>query len=338
MKVTTITDVAKYAGVSVATVSRVVNNNYPVSKETTKKVLEAIEKLHYVQNVQARELNMQRSTTVGVVVPSLFNMFFAEVFAGIEEYTNHYNYSLLITCAKDNPLKEKQCMQELLSRNVCGIINISPNTYAVEASFYDHIAARVPLVFINSYVKRPRISYVSNDEGAGARTALDHLLQLGHKHILFIRGSSSDSYEIKEEVYRKLLKEHGIKPHILDIGAGNVEKTVDRTLIKVVTLLKSDKNITAIFACNDLMAVGAINACRRLSIKVPEDMSVIGFDNISLSRFVEPKLTTMDQNMTLLGQSATALLIEKIESENKLSDEIVLENTLVDRDTTAKRK
>ncbi|MDQ0203132.1 LacI family DNA-binding transcriptional regulator [Pectinatus haikarae] len=335
MKSTTIIDVAKHAGVSVATVSRVVNGNYPVKEETKKRVLDAIKELHYVQNIQARELNTRQSTTIGVVVPSLFNMFFAEVFDGIEEYIKHYNYSMLITCAKDNPLKEKQCMQELLSRNVCGIINISPNTYAVEASFYDQISARVPTVFINSYVKRPGISYVSNDEASGTKLALEHLIGLGHRHILFIRGMSSDSYEIKEEIYRKMMTEYKVKPYVLNIGEGNVEKTVDNTLAKVMMAIKSGRKITAIFACNDLMATGAINGCYRLGIKVPEDISIIGFDNISISRFIEPKLTTIDQNMSLLGQSATALLMEKIESNNTVSDEIILENTLIKRNTTA---
>ncbi|WP_196593041.1 LacI family DNA-binding transcriptional regulator [Pectinatus sottacetonis] len=335
MKTTTIIDVAKKAGVSVATVSRVVNGNYPVKEETKKRVIKAIEELHYVQNIQARELNTRQSTTIGVVVPSLFNMFFAEVFDGIEEYIKHYNYSMLITCAKDNAVKEKQCMQELLSRNVCGIINISPNTYAVEAPFYDQIAQRVPLVFINSYVKRPGISYVSNNEGAGTKLALEHLLQLGHREILFVRGMSSDSYEIKEEIYRKMMAQYNIRPYILNIGEGNVEKTVDNAMEKVMMAIKSGRKITAIFACNDLMAVGAVNGCHRLQVKVPEDISVMGFDNIAISRFVEPKLTTIDQNMSLLGQSATALLLEKIEADNKSSDEIILENTLIKRDTTA---
>ncbi|WP_196596161.1 LacI family DNA-binding transcriptional regulator [Pectinatus frisingensis] len=338
MKSTTIIDVAKQAGVSVATVSRVVNGNYPVKEETKKKVMDAVKELNYVQNIQARELNTRQSTTIGVVVPSLFNMFFAEVFDGIEEYVKHYNYSMLITCAKDSAIKEKQCMQELLSRNVCGIINISPNTYAVEISFYDQIAKRVPMVFINSYIKRPEISYVSNNEAAGAEMAMEHLLKLGHRQILFIRGVSSDSYEIKEEIYRKMMTGHGLKPIVLNIGEGNIEKTVDNTLSKVMMAIKSGVKITAIFACNDLMAVGAINGCHRLGLKVPADISVIGFDNIALSRFIEPKLTTIDQNMALLGQSATALLIEKIESHNTTSDEIILENTLIERNTTASVK
>lgn len=335
MKSTTIIDVAKQAGVSVATVSRVVNGNYPVKEETKKKVNDAIKKLHYVQNIQARELNTRQSTTIGVVVPSLFNMFFAEVFDGIEEYIKHYNYSMLITCSKDSALKEKKCMQELVSRNVCGIINVSPNTYAAEASFYDQLAVRVPMVFINSYVRRPGISYVSNDEASGTKMALEHLLKLGHKSILFIRGMSSDSYEIKEEIYRKTMSQNNIKPYVLNIGEGNVEKAVDNTMAKVMMAIKSGRKTTAIFACNDLMAVGAINGCHRLGIKVPKDISVIGFDNISMSRFIEPKLTTIDQNMSLLGQSATALLMEKIESNNTTSDEIILENTLIERNTTA---
>ena len=127
----TIVDVAKEAGVSVATVSRVVNGNYPVKPETKVAVSAAIEKLHYVPNVQARELNQRRSTTIGVVVPSLYNMFFAEVIDGIEATVRKDKYSLLLNCAQNDPEQEQACIRALVARNVAGLIVISPNTQAI---------------------------------------------------------------------------------------------------------------------------------------------------------------------------------------------------------------
>ena len=280
MKSTTIIDVAKKAQVSVATVSRVVNGNYPVKDSTRRKVLEAIRDLKYIPNIQARELNTQRSSIIGIIVPSLFNTFFAEVVNGIESFTASSGYSLLLTYTKDNPISEKRCMNELLMRNVSGIINISPNTEKVASDFFDQIAERMPMVFINSYVKRPAISYVNNDEQIGTKIALEYLISLGHKNICFIRGDRSDSYEFKQNAYEEIMKKmHNFREdYILNIGAGNSIETVELTAEKVVETLQEKKEITAIFSCNDLMGIGAVNGCHRLGIKVPQDMSVMGFD------------------------------------------------------------
>lgn len=337
MKSTTIIDVAKKAQVSVATVSRVVNGNYPVKETTKKRVLEAIEELKYVPNIQARELNTQHSSIIGIIVPSLFNTFFAEVVSGIESFATSNGYSLLLTYTKDDPVYEKKCMNELLMRNVSGIINISPNTECVDCDFFDQIAMRIPMVFINSYIKRPAISYVYNDERIGTKIALEHLVSLGHRNICFVRGERSDSYEIKQDVYIDFMQKIGCfnPDNILTVSAGNSIDTVELTATKVMDMLRTRDDITAIFSCNDLMGVGAVNACRRLKRKVPNDISVMGFDNVSISHFMEPKLTTVDQNMMTLGWTAASLLMEKIANDNKTSRQVVLQNTLVLRDTTA---
>lgn len=337
MKATTIVDVAKKAQVSVATVSRVVNGNYPVKDSTRRKVLSAIDELKYVPNIQARELNTRRSSIIGVIVPSLFNTFFAEVINGIESFATMSGYSLILTYTKDDPFCEKKCMNELLMRNVSGIINVSPNTEQVESDFFDQLAERVPLVFINAYIKRPSISYVYNDERIGAKIALEYLISLGHRNILFVRGQRSDSYEFKQDIYTSLMKKAGLfnPDNILTISGGNSLDTVELTVNKILDVLPQRQDVTAVMCCNDLMGIGTVNACRRLGINVPGDISVMGFDNVSLSHFIEPKLTTMDQNMMTLGWTAASLLMEKIASDNRTSRQVVLQNTLVLRDTTA---
>ncbi|MBQ7499000.1 MAG: LacI family DNA-binding transcriptional regulator [Selenomonas sp.] len=333
----TIVDVAKEAGVSVATVSRVVNGNYPVKPETKVAVSAAIEKLHYVPNVQARELNQRRSTTIGVVVPSLYNMFFAEVIDGIEATVRKDKYSLLLNCAQDDPEQEQACIRALVARNVAGLIVISPNTSNMQEDFYQRLAERTPLVFINGYHQIEGASYVSNDEAGGMRTALTSLRKLGHERILLVRGSHSDSYEVKEKVYRNFMEEQGCLDEnlILDIGAGNSVDTVDNTADYLLARLPEVRP-TAVCCCNDLMAVGALNACKALELSVPEDISIMGFDNISLSRYVAPKLTTMDQNMFQLGESAAALVVEKIRYGR--SKKIVLGNMLIQRESVAEAK
>ena len=333
----TIVDVAKEAGVSVATVSRVVNGNYPVKPETKVAVSAAIEKLHYVPNVQARELNQRRSTTIGVVVPSLYNMFFAEVIDGIEEAVRKDKYSLLLNCAQNDPEQEQACIRALVARNVAGLIVISPNTRNMQEDFYRRLAERTPLVFINGYHEVEGASYVSNDEAGGMRTALTSLKKLGHEKILLVRGSHSDSYEVKERVYRNFMAEQGCldEKMILDIGEGNSVDTVDNTADYLLVRIPEVKP-TAICCCNDLMAVGALNACKLLDLDVPKDVSVMGFDNVSLSRYVVPKLTTMDQNMFQLGENAASLVVEKIRYGR--SKKIVLGNVLIERESVAEAK
>lgn len=333
MKIT-IVEVAKKANVSVATVSRVMNGNYPVKTETRERVLQVIEELNYIPNMQARELTQQKSATIGVVVPSINNMFFPEVINGIESNLKTNSLSLLLACTNNSANEEKECINNLISRNVSGIIVIGPNTDNIKSRFYDNIASQLPIVFVNSSSVTSNISCVSNDEDMGARISLNYLLEKNHKDILFIRGKDSYSYDVKEKVYREIMSDLNCfnENNIINIGNGNSSETVENTVDIFLDILNST-SATAVFACNDLMAVGVLNACKKLNLDVPNDLSIIGYDNISLSKFVEPKLTTMDQNMFLLGTNAAILLMEKIDCNNEYSKRIILNNSLVERDT-----
>lgn len=333
MKIT-ILEVAKKANVSVATVSRVMNGNYPVKAETRENVLKAIDELNYIPNMQARELTQQKSATIGVVVPSINNMFFPEVVNGIESHLKNKSLSIVLTCTNNDANEEKKCINNLISRNVSGIIIIGPNTNNIRSKFYGNISSKIPIVFVNGHYVDSNISCVSNDEIMGAKIALDYLLDNNHKNILFVRGKDSYSCDLKEQAYEEFMKNiNNFDPNnIIDIGNGNSSDTVDNTLNLFLELLKNS-SATAVFACNDLMAVGVLNACKKLNLNVPKDFSIIGYDNILLSKFVEPKLTTMDQNMFLLGTNAAMLLIQKIDCDNKYSKRIILNNCLVKRDT-----
>ena len=333
MKIT-IVDVAKKANVSVATVSRVMNGNYPVKAETKKRVLEVVNELNYIPNMQARELTQQKSATIGVVVPSINNMFFPEVIKGIESNLKLNSLSLVLACSNNDKEDEKLCVNNLLSRNVSGIIVIDPNTENINSKFFHNISTQTPLVFVNGHSVSANISSVINDQAMGAGMALNYLLENNHKDILFVRGKDSYSYNVKEEVYKEIMTDLNIfKPqNIINIGDGNSNETVDNTVNMFLNILTTS-SATAVFACNDLMAVGVLNACKKLNLNVPNNLSIIGFDNIALSKFVEPKLTTIDQNMFLLGTNAATLLLEKIESDNSSSKRIILINSLIERDT-----
>lgn len=331
MKIT-IQDVAEKANVSVATVSRVMNGNYPVKAETRETVLKVIKELNYIPNMQARELTKQKSTTIGVVVPSINNMFFTELVYGIENELKTNSLSIILACTNGDSDEEQKCVNNLISRNVSGIIVAGPGTENIKAKFYDNISHKIPLVFINSEYMDSNISYVSNDEASGAKIALNYLLDNNHKDILFVRGKDSYSYDIKEKIYKEIMAKNFDSSKIINIGNGNTSDTVDNTMNIFLDIL-NNRSSTAVFACNDLMAVGVLNACKKLGIKVPNEISIIGYDNIPLSKFVEPKLTTMDQNMFLLGANAAQLLVEKINCDNKFSKRIILNNSLVERET-----
>ncbi|GEQ21478.1 MULTISPECIES: LacI family DNA-binding transcriptional regulator [Clostridium] len=331
MKIT-IQDVAEKANVSVATVSRVMNGNYPVKAETRETVLKVIKELNYIPNMQARELTKQKSTTIGVVVPSINNMFFTELVYGIENELKTNSLSIILACTNGDSDEEQKCVNNLISRNVSGIIVAGPGTENIKAKFYDNISHKIPLVFINSEYMDSNISYVSNDEASGAKIALNYLLDNNHKDILFVRGKDSYSYDIKEKIYKEIMAKNFDSSKIINIGNGNTSDTVDNTMNIFLDIL-NNRSSTAVFACNDLMAVGVLNACKKLGIKVPNEISIIGYDNIPLSKFVEPKLTTMDQNMFFLGANAAQLLVEKINCDNKFSKRIILNNSLVERET-----
>ena len=331
MKIT-IQDVAEKANVSVATVSRVMNGNYPVKAETRETVLKVIKELNYIPNMQARELTKQKSTTIGVVVPSINNMFFTELVYGIENELKTNSLSIILACTNGDSDEEQKCVNNLISRNVSGIIVAGPGTENIKAKFYDNISHKIPLVFINSEYMDSNISYVSNDEASGAKIALNYLLDNNHKDILFARGKDSYSYDIKEKIYKEIMAKNFDSSKIINIGNGNTSDTVDNTMNIFLDIL-NNRSSTAVFACNDLMAVGVLNACKKLGIKVPNEISIIGYDNIPLSKFVEPKLTTMDQNMFFLGANAAQLLVEKIDCDNKFSKRIILNNSLVERET-----
>lgn len=338
MKVT-IVDVAKTAGVSVATVSRVVNGNYPVSEKTRLKVLSAIEDLKFVPNIQVKDVKEKYTTIIGVVVPSVENMYFPMLITGIEKYLKKRNYSMLLTCSKNSKEKEEECVNDLMSRNVAGIIVADPDTKNVESSFYDVIAKMIPLVFVNGNVKKTQFMHVSSDEETGAYIALQYLVNYHHKNIAFCRGEKSYSYDVKEDVFKQYMKEMGNNPEedIYTVNNGNDVSVIDESEKLFIDVLSKGK-YSAVFCVNDLMAIGVMNACKKLKLKIPEDISVIGFDNTLLSKYSDPKLTTIDQNTFQLGYNSAQLLIEKIDSNEDYSKRIILNTTLIERESVGYKK
>ena len=338
---TTIGDVATEAGVSISTVSRVINDNYPVSSKTRVKVEKAIKKLKFNPNMVARSLIAKKTNTVGIVVPGITNMFFTMVVKGIENACRLRNYTILLSDSEGDGHREVECVQNLISRQVDGIVIADPVTENMIRLKYDEIAQHTALVFINGYAADSNMNYVLNDESEGALKALEYLIGLGHKDIRLIRGNRSYSYDIKENVYRDTMAEHKLaigKQSIINVGDGNSVETVDNASKVVYSILKGSVKPTAFFACNDLMAVGALNGCKKAGVVVPDDISIIGFDGIMISEISEPKLTTVDQNMFELGNRSALMLIDIIENNAANGQKIVLKTQLKLRDSCSPPK
>jgi len=330
-----IRDVAREANVSMSTVSRVINNNYPVKEETRSRVEEAVRKLNFSPNTLARSLISQNTKTIGILVPSIDNSFFPTVIKAIEHELRINGYSIYLCDTDDNATEEIKYIRSLMGRQVDGIIVIDPKTENMKNGFYETVGKDIPLVSINGYNNNIECNFVLNDEASGARQAMQYLLELGHENIILVRGKESYSYDIKEAVYNKLMEDNKLaaQKKIIDIGEGNSYDTVDGTMNIMSKELEKLKAPIAVFACNDLMALGVMNACKKLNFDVPKDVSIIGFDNICISNIVEPKLTTVDQNMYLLGQNASKMLLEIIENGNEEIRRIELKTQLIIRNS-----
>ena len=339
MKVT-ISDVAREAEVSIATVSRVLNGNYPVKESTREKVQKVIDRLQFEPNVLARGLINQRSNTIGVIVPSITNLFFPTVVKAIERKLRHQGYSIYLCDTDGEPEKEISYVKSLASRQVDGMIVIDPTVDNMKNGYFEEQSKKIPLVFINGYSKGIECNFVLNDEETGATQAMRHLFSLGHQSIAFMRGKDSYSYDLKQDIYTHMMGERGLDQviNIINVGEGNTEHTVDQAMVETEMLFTKSPEVTAIFACNDIMALGVINACKRVGKQVPEQVSVVGFDNIALSALIEPKLTTVDQNMYGLGTHAADMLIEVInqtitKQKNHGTRKVILNTTLIERES-----
>ena len=329
----TIQDVAKEAGVSITTVSRVMNKNYPVKESTRVKVEEAVEKLSFRPNMLARGLVQSDTKTIGILTPSLENLFFSEVIKGIDSIIGPKGYTTFLCHTEGEPEKEKEIIASLLNRQVDGIIMIDPRKENVVSGYFENLAKDVPLLLINGHSQGIQCNYVLNDAEAGVLEALKYFSGEGVDSIAFLRGKKSYSYDIKEEVYKDFMKGQGYSEEIIMIKDGNEAHTVEQAKEAVMEMLSKDKRPKGLLACNDWMAVGALNAAKTLGIAVPDQFRIIGFDNTIISQITEPKLSTVDQQMTRLGELAAKRIFKMMTKDDTEKQKIYLETKLVIRES-----
>ncbi|MEW8972606.1 MAG: LacI family DNA-binding transcriptional regulator [Tissierellaceae bacterium] len=335
----TIHDVAKEAGVSIATVSRVINNNYPVKEETREKIEKTIEKLGYVPNEIARSLILKSTSSIGIVVPGITNLFFPTIVEEINRVLIDKGFTMSLYSTEGDPNMEKIVIDSIISRNMDGIIAIDPSIENLENNYFQDLCRKIPTIIINGNTNKYECNFISYDEEAGTRRAFQYLLELGHRKISFIRGDRSLSYDLKENLYREFIRDNELDyENIISVGMGNSLEVIEKTGEIYEELLNSKDMGTAVFACNDLMAVGVINACNRAKIRVPEDMSVIGFDNTLLSSITHPRITTVDLKMKKIGKTAATELVDMIKGKYTKIRKIVYDTKLVVRESCSEIK
>ncbi|MEW8955917.1 LacI family DNA-binding transcriptional regulator [Clostridium sp.] len=325
-----IKDVAREAGVSIATVSRVLNDVDVVNEETKKKVVEAIKKLGYRPNIVARSLKTQRTKTIGILVPDISSMFYPEVVRGAEDVANIYDYNIML-CNSDFDLeKEKEYLKVMKEKMVDGLIYMS--SY-LDSEMLDLInELQVNTVLVESKDENGKLPSVTIDGVQAAYEGTKYLIHKGNKKIAFM-GAHKDrpnAWSIRYEGYAKALKEEGmdIDENLLyfkDLRAKSGYEGVEELLSK--------GKFDAIFCSSDEIAMGAINALRDKGIKVPEDVDVVGFNDIYTASIFYPKLTTVSQPMYDMGSIAMRLLIKLINKKPVEEKHFVLPHTLVKRDS-----
>lgn len=308
-----IRDVATRAGVSIATVSRAVNRIPTVNPELAEKVWKAIEEVGYLPNTQARALVSGRSRTLGLIVSEITNPFFPELVQEFENLAVAQGYEVLIGSTNYDPARTESLMRRVLQRNVDGVAVM---TFGVEEELVQRLVEReFPLVFVDAGPDLPNIRVLKVDYGEGIHQAVQHLAALGHRHIAFISGPLAQrSPMTRRDGFLKAMAELGLTvppEHMVEGG-----HTMETGILAMEKLLAFEELPTAVLCSNDMTAIGALHALYRTTHRVPQDISVVGFDDIHLSQFVLPPLTTVQMSCKDLAAAAVEALRAGIEPDH----------------------
>lgn len=329
-----IKDVARLAGVSTATVSRTLAEPDKVSESTRKKVHAAIQRSGYVRNELARSFRMQSTQTILVLVPDIGNPFYSLIIQGFEEVAQKHGYRLLLGDTQNNSERESEYLQSVMQRQVDGVISLI-HTLPSILEFKD--GKPVPLVMVCEHQCDAAVSSIGIDNIAAAVLATRHLLDLGHRRIAFINGPAHTPLS-KDRLrgYREALKAAGLTYDKNLVVRGDFSLLSGERAAEA--LLDTKIKFSAVFAANDAMGIGAIKVLRARKLKVPEDISVMGFDDIEFAQYVEPPLSTIHQPRREIGRAAMLRMIAMLSGEGAAPVQAVLGHELVVRGSTARLK
>ena len=332
----TIYDIAKKSGFSITTVSKVINNYPDVSQKTRKKILSTIEELGYHPSSNARSLMTKKYWTIGVVYieelgNGIHHPFFSAVIESFRREMEDAGYDLLLISKKIEQRKTGY-IERFKQRGVDGVIVVSPMKLTKDVQeIVDH---EIPSVFIDLH--HPKVSTVNSDNLDGSKEVVKYLHSLGHKKIAHIAGGEYTFagkarklgfLQAIEELNLRITEDYVVDGGLFDVTGGY------KAMQKLLQL--SDKP-TAVFAAGDMMAIGAIKAIQETGLKVPDDISIVGFDDIELSQYITPSLTTIKQDSHTIGQQAADLLLKQINNKKKIPLGVMVPVDLIERESTKK--
>jgi DNA-binding LacI/PurR family transcriptional regulator len=299
-----------------------------VSTEKREAILEAIEELKYRPNVMARSLVERRTRILGVMVSDLENPFFGGVVSGIQARASELGYRVLFNTGDRKAELEEQAIESLLELHVDGMVLASPR---VNDDFIAQAGRTVPVVVLNRHTVDDSSDSVTNDNIAGARLAVEHCVSFGHRKIAMISGGSSVAATVRREGYLRAMRDFDLAENKVIVEGAHTEEggyTGAQELLKLKPLP------TAIFASNDLCAIGAMNALEEAGLTIPDDVSLVGYDNTTLAALLHIELTSIDQPGTVMGRLAIDRLSERVDGERSEPRHEVVAPALVVRSTT----
>jgi LacI family transcriptional regulator len=332
----TIWDVAKKARVSKTTVSRVINNQGPVKEETRDRILEVMKALNYQPNYIARGMRTNKTHSIGIVVPDYANPFYAEMFRGIESVTRNAGYMSFMCNTDAEKTRELHFIKELLSRKIEGIIYCTYGGDKETIEYLLSLSDKIPVIYMDPVILDKQVSFVLTDGYAATRDATHYLINKGRRKIAYIKGPRK--YKVTHERfagYEKALEEAGIRVENCYMYEGDFSMQSGSEAAR--SFLQCDVPPQAVMAATDVMAIGALKYIKKTDKTIPDDINIIGFDNIALTELVDPSLTTIAQPIFELGKTAAELLLEQIANiPNYSHKKIFMEGRLIERESTAK--
>ncbi|MBL8077344.1 MAG: LacI family DNA-binding transcriptional regulator [Anaerolineales bacterium] len=327
----TIKDVAQAAGVSTATVSRVLANNAPIKPETRERVLNAISQLNYRPNLIARSLRVQKSAKIGLVVSDIRNPFFTAIGRAVEDAAYEQGYSVLMCNTDENPEKEELYLNLLRDENVAGVIFSPTQQFNIAAHTYE---GRMPFVIIDRSVDAKEADMVLLDNVSAAYELTAHLIKNGYRKLAGLFGDASTTGQERNRGFLQALQEHDLHPVGVHFVSPRIQQGYDATL----ALLAQSDRPDAIFTSNSLLTAGSFQAMRDKKVSVPNEVALVGFDETTWGAMVDPPITVMAQPTEEIGRTATELLFQRIQEPSRQTQLVMLNGTLIARESSARRK
>lgn len=330
----TIKDVARLAGVSTTTVSHVINKTRFVAEATQKKVQDAVEELNYAPSAVARSLKCNTTRTIGLLVTQSTNPFFAEVVHGVENYCYKQGYTLIMCNTEGNITKQRDYLRMLAEKRVDGLLVMCSDLTSELLALLER-KADLPMVIMDWGPESPHTDKIIDNSEEGGYLATKYLLECGHKDIACLTGHI-DKMACKERIhgYYRALAEYNVTPNEDWVLEGDFE--CEQAMKLAERVIAMEKRPTAIFCFNDIMALAVMSKFQQHGIKVPEDISVIGYDNIELAPYFSPPLTTIHQPKRRVGKTAVEILLERIKDKDHEKRTFEMTPILVERSSVKK--